>query len=119
MSALTLASLAHQQIWVGWKQEMRAGRLTKVPYDPRTGRRAASDDVETWATRDEAQWWAATEHADGIGVMFCPVGGDAFLCGNRSRQVPRSKLRERCALGACRHRPLRDLHRNFAKRNRR
>ena len=100
MSALTLASLAHQQIWVGWKQEMRDGRLTKVPYDPRTGRRAASDDVETWATRDEAQWWAATEHADGIGVMFCPVGGDAFLCGIDLDSVPRSRRRERCALGA-------------------
>ncbi len=81
VSALTLATLAHHQIWVAWKQEMRAGRPTKVPYDPRTGRCAASDDAGTWATRDEAQWWAATEHANGIGVMFCPVDGCAFLCG--------------------------------------
>ena len=80
MSALTLASLATRPIWVGWKEEMRAGRRTKVPYDPRTGRRAASDDAGTWATRDEAQWWAATEHADGVGLVLSPVD-DLLVCG--------------------------------------
>jgi len=80
-AALTLAALGGRPIWVGWRQETRAGRLTKVPYDPRTGRRAASDDPGTWATRDEADWWTAKERADGIGLMFCPVDGGAFLCG--------------------------------------
>jgi hypothetical protein len=28
----TLASLAHHPIWVGWKQETRAGKPTKRPH---------------------------------------------------------------------------------------
>ena len=40
---------------------------------PEDGRCAASDDPGTWATRDEAEWWAATKGADGVGVMFSQI----------------------------------------------
>ena len=77
---VTLAELAGRPIWVGWKHETRNGRLTKMPYDPISGRRAASDDANTWAARSQAEYWAIKERGDGVGVMLCPVD-DAFLCG--------------------------------------
>jgi putative DNA primase/helicase len=80
-ASLTLMALAGLPIWVGWRQEARGGRPTKVPYDPRTGRRAAPDDAATWATHDEAKWWAAAEHADGVGVMFSQIGDGVSLAG--------------------------------------
>ena len=79
-SAITLASLAHHPIWVAWRQEARNGQLTKLPYDPRTGRLAAVDDPGTWATYDEAQDWAAANGAAGVGLMFGQIE-DAILCG--------------------------------------
>jgi primase-polymerase (primpol)-like protein len=51
---ITLASLAGHPIWVGWKKETRGGKATKLPYDPKTGRKAKADNPSTWATRDEA-----------------------------------------------------------------
>ena len=42
--AITFASLAHQPIWVAWKQEPRRGKRTTLPYDPVTGRLATSND---------------------------------------------------------------------------
>ena len=78
--AITLASLAHHPNWVSWRSETRDGLTTKVPYDPRTGRRAASDDPNTWATHDEAQWWAAAHGAAGVGFMFSQIG-DLLICG--------------------------------------
>ncbi|MHB1035363.1 MAG: phage/plasmid primase, P4 family [Pirellulales bacterium] len=40
--------------FVVWKLEIRKGKLTKVPHDPRTGHKAAADDASTWGTFDEA-----------------------------------------------------------------
>jgi hypothetical protein len=76
----TIASLAHLEVWVGWKRETRNGRLTKVPYDPRTGTHAATDDPGTWATYDEARWWAGSQHGDGCGLVL-GVAGDKIICG--------------------------------------
>ena len=35
--------------WVLWKGEKRGGRSTKIPYDPHTLQKAASDDPSTRA----------------------------------------------------------------------
>jgi putative DNA primase/helicase len=56
--AVTLAELTTRPIWVAWKIEIRNGRKTKVPYCPRTGRKAASDNPATWGTHDEAARWS-------------------------------------------------------------
>jgi primase-polymerase (primpol)-like protein len=48
----TIASLAPHERWVGWQRETRNGLLTKVPYDPRSGKQAATDNPNTWATYD-------------------------------------------------------------------
>ena len=45
-AGLTLAALADRPIWVAWRTEIRNGKRTKVPYDPRTGRRAASQQPQ-------------------------------------------------------------------------
>jgi putative DNA primase/helicase len=80
LTSITLADLASRQMWVGWRQEKRDGRPTKVPYDPRTGRRAESDNATTWASREEAESWTTKERGDGVGIMLCAVDG-AHLCG--------------------------------------
>lgn len=78
---ITIADLAHRRIWVGWRNETRDGRQTKIPYDPTTSeRRAESDNPATWATREEAEFWAARERGDGVGVMFSLVD-DKYLAG--------------------------------------
>jgi hypothetical protein len=40
---------------VTWRNEQRNGKVAKVPYSPRTGRRAKADDPTTWATRADAE----------------------------------------------------------------
>ncbi|MEJ0019741.1 MAG: VapE domain-containing protein [Acetobacteraceae bacterium] len=52
---LALAALAVHARWVIWRNELRNGKATKVPYSPRTGQRAKADDPATWGTRAEAE----------------------------------------------------------------
>jgi putative DNA primase/helicase len=59
--------------WVCWCLEEREGKPTKIPYVPRTNRRASSTDLMTWGTFSEA--CAAYEAGkplayDGIGFVF-------------------------------------------------
>jgi putative DNA primase/helicase len=39
--------------WVCWRYEERDDKLTKVPYTPRTLRRASSTDPTTWSSFEE------------------------------------------------------------------
>jgi putative DNA primase/helicase len=64
--------------WVCWRSEKRDGKPTKVPYSPRSGSRARSDDPGTWATLAQAEEAAEKEHYDGIGFVF--TASDPF-CG--------------------------------------
>lgn len=75
----TIAALLELQArpqWVCWRKEQRNGKTTKIPYDPRTGRRAESNHPRTWASYDLAQQayeWSqrrGQRHYDGIGYMF-------------------------------------------------
>jgi hypothetical protein len=58
--------------WVCWRSEARErdGKLTKVPYSPRSGLRARSDDPETWGKLAQAEEAAEKERHDGIGFVF-------------------------------------------------
>ncbi|MHB1038005.1 MAG: phage/plasmid primase, P4 family [Pirellulales bacterium] len=40
--------------WVNWCWEWRGKEWTKVPYDPKTGRRAKANDPSTWGTFAQA-----------------------------------------------------------------
>jgi putative DNA primase/helicase len=65
--------------WVAWQNEERDGKMTKVPYDANTGRRASSTDPSTWTTFEQAvEAFARNERYDGGGYVFS--AGDPF-CG--------------------------------------
>lgn len=53
--------------WVCFRSEDRNGKKSKVPYDPKTGNRAKSNDPTTWSDYKTA---ATTKGYDGIGFMF-------------------------------------------------
>ena len=52
---LALTALAEHVRWVTWRNELRNGKATKVPYSPRNDRKAKADDPTTWGTRAEAE----------------------------------------------------------------
>ena len=65
--------------WLVWRNEEVQGRLTKVPYDAKTGRKASSTDRATWTTFEQAvECYAGSDHYDGIGFVF--TAEDPF-CG--------------------------------------
>ena len=47
MKPLSLAELDGLPRYVGWRNELRNGKPTKVPYDPTNGRMAQSDNPIT------------------------------------------------------------------------
>jgi putative DNA primase/helicase len=62
--------------WVCWRYAMQAGKWTKHPYNPRTGRKASTTDLMTWS-RFETVFDA---YASGIydGVGFVLSSGDPY-----------------------------------------
>ncbi|MDP9437460.1 MAG: hypothetical protein M3P49_01720 [Actinomycetota bacterium] len=74
-----LAEMAEHTQWVGWRygRERPNGKREKVPINPRTGRKARSDDPTTWGTIEEAKWALSTKDLDGIGFML--TGEDPFV----------------------------------------
>jgi len=46
--------MKEHDIFCCWKEEMRNGKKTKVPYNARTGSRASSNDLSTFSSYDEA-----------------------------------------------------------------
>lgn len=67
-----LAELQQCPQWVCWKREERKDKPTKVPYNPRTGKPARSNDPATWASYAEAARACEQEPGNyqGIGYMF-------------------------------------------------
>ena len=70
-----LTELQSRPQWVCWRKEERRGKPTKVPYNPRTGSFARSDDPSTWASFDTARQvyersLTKRQPYDGIGYMF-------------------------------------------------
>lgn len=71
-------ALAALPQWIVWRYEQKPTDKDprKVPYDPRSGRKAKSNDPQTWATLAEAQ--AVADQYAGLGFMFKAGGG---ICG--------------------------------------
>lgn len=61
--------------WVAWRPEH--GR-SKVPIDPKTDRRAKSNDAATWGSRSQAK---AIGRSSGLGVMLGDLGNGEALAG--------------------------------------
>ncbi|MDP8952211.1 MAG: phage/plasmid primase, P4 family, partial [Actinomycetota bacterium] len=72
--------------WVNWRLERRGDDLTKIPYSPRTGERAKSTDLATWATFEESTRGVREDGYSGVGFVFCSgdpyVGIDLDECRN-------------------------------------
>ena len=64
------ACLRERPQWVIWRYEDLHGRLSKVPYAPRTGRHASSVDVRTWSTYAEVAEAYLGGGYDGVGYVF-------------------------------------------------
>src|ERR1700733_9654378 len=60
--------LAEKPNWICWRNEMRHGRPTKIPYAPKTGTMARSNDPRTWTDLATAQ--KVSRRYTGIGFVF-------------------------------------------------
>lgn len=68
-------SLLREGRFCCWKYEDRNGRRTKVPYNPRTGGKAQSTNLDTFAPLDAALKALERDRYDGIGVgIFGEIG---------------------------------------------
>jgi len=61
----SIEDLKKLPVWVNWKPEERDGKQTKVPYNPRTGGRAQSNNSSTWTDFD-----FAISKSENIGFNF-------------------------------------------------
>lgn len=83
-TGLALTTLAEHVRWVTWRNELRNGKPTKVPYSPRNDRKAKADDPTTWGTRAEAE--AAVPRlvngtGGGIGIQLGVLGDGRAIGG--------------------------------------
>ena len=69
--------LAALRQWICWRLEPdpKGEKPRKVPYDPRTGRKASSTNPETWATLPEAMRAQTKYLFTGVGFVFTEAGG--------------------------------------------
>ena len=82
-----LQDLAPLSIWVYWKREVRDGKPTKVPYNPRGKGKASPTDPRTWSDYSTAAAAVKRYKGDGVGIVFHPetidlVGVDVDHCLN-------------------------------------
>ena len=58
--------------WVGWRLEPdpKGEKPRKVPYDPKTGKRASSTNPETWGTMEQTLEAKDRYMLAGIGFVF-------------------------------------------------
>ena len=69
--------MASARSWVCWRLEPdpQGGRPRKVPYSPRTGRRASPSDPDTWGTLQEAAGARKRWQYTGVGYVFTEACG--------------------------------------------
>src|SRR5215203_1732216 len=79
--------LKRRQQWVNWRLEERDGKTTKVPYNPRAGRKASSIDPATWSAFAAVVSAAKSGAYTGIGFVFSSddpyTGVDLDHCRDR------------------------------------
>lgn len=66
------ASLKDRGLWCVWKYEQRDGKSTKVPYNPRTGGRAQSNNPATFSDFKTAVAAFGRCQYDGMGIGVFP-----------------------------------------------
>jgi hypothetical protein len=63
-------ALSDGKRWLLWREEVRKGKPTKVPYCPDGRGRASSTDPDTWGSLDEARSTFTRGGFDGIGIAL-------------------------------------------------
>jgi primase-polymerase (primpol)-like protein len=84
VTPITLATVAPLNRWVGWCNQGRNGKQTKVPFQPRTGELAKADDPAGWASRPEVHGWARAHvngSGGGAGLELGSVEGEDYAFG--------------------------------------
>ena len=76
--AIDMQDIRELRQWVCWRWEERDGKLTKIPYTPRTGTRASSTNPDTWSGYQEAVRACREHDYSGIGFVFTK---EDDLCG--------------------------------------
>jgi hypothetical protein len=66
--------------WVCWKYELRDGKWTKIPIDPKTGRNAKANVRKTWGTFEQAAHYYRS-HPDEIAGVGYEFHADDPFCG--------------------------------------
>lgn len=80
--------------WVVWREEIREGEKTKVPYQPRNlKRKASSTNPDTWGTFEQAASVARTNGFHGIGYVFSPQDDYAGVDLDKCRDPETGELR--------------------------
>ena len=64
--------------WVVWRLELRNGEWSKVPINPRSGKRARANDPSTWSDFARAVSWSINHGGSGVGFVF---SADDPFCG--------------------------------------
>src|SRR5690242_3673621 len=84
-----LAELQARPQWVCWRKERRSGKWTKVPYAPLTGKKAASDNPQTWTSYAQAVQAQRAGKYDGVGFVFQQdyTGVDLDHCVNSDGSI--------------------------------
>jgi putative DNA primase/helicase len=91
-----LVELQARSQWVCWRMETRKDKQgneerTKVPYNPRTHRRARPNDPTTWASYEQARaaWERKPDQYEGLGYMFADdyTGIDLDHCIDEQGQL--------------------------------
>ncbi len=80
--------------WVVWKAVHRDDKITKVPYDAKSGEHAKANDPNTWSSFDKA--WDAYESGLYTGIGFVLTKDDPF-CGwdlDHCRDVETEKIED-------------------------
>jgi hypothetical protein len=75
--------LRERRQWVCWRLESRDGKLTKIPFNVRTGKPASTIDPATWSDFDEVVSACVRGGYSGVGFVFCkddPFCGLDFDC---------------------------------------
>ena len=62
--------LMENALWCVWKRETRGGKPTKIPYNPKTGKRAETNNPETFGDYELAYERYMTEDYDGVGILL-------------------------------------------------
>jgi putative DNA primase/helicase len=68
--AIAPVELRERPQWVGWREEQRNGRPTKVPCRSDSAARAAVDDSASWSTFEAAVRAVERGLVDGVGFVF-------------------------------------------------